>query len=204
MRTSPARQTHILVSLFLLLSFTFTGDARAQDSAGGPAAGPRPESRWAAATVGAGWLRVACDICRAERAGGMSAALAGGTVLQPGLLLGVEITGWAQEEPVGEDRPGAASLSAVVLLRPAGFGAGPTVRAALGPIWYRAGDAVALHALAVGAGVGYRVPLGARAILTNHLDITAASFASLRNGETTIANDVGISLVRVGVGLAWH
>jgi hypothetical protein len=50
-------------------------------------------------------------------------------------------------------------------------------------------------------GAGWDYPFGGRFRIGNQLVLDATSFGSLRNGDTPVARNVGLSLVRVSIQL---
>jgi hypothetical protein len=149
---------------------------------------------WLGAGVGAGWVRVSCDICQASRDLGPSAFARVGTVLKPGLRVAAEITAWTHEAEDVRENLGAAM--AVLYLQP--HDGALYFKTGLGYVGYRAGDDIALNSAGVQLGGGYELRIGSLA-LSNYLNLVSSSFGSLKNEDTTIADDVRTTLMQFGI-----
>lgn len=146
--------------------------------------------------VGAGYVRVSCDICQRSRDLGPSAYVRLGTSIQPGLRVAAEATAWTHE--VEEERENLGAAMAVLYLHPR---QGPLyVKGGLGYVAYRAGDEIAANGLAMQLGAGYELRLG-RVGVSNYINMIGSSFGSLKNENTTIAQDVSTTLLQFGVAL---
>lgn len=150
---------------------------------------------WLSAGAGAGWVRVSCDICQTSRDFGPSAFVRAGTVITSELRAALEATAWTHE--VEDDRENLGAAMAVLLLQPR-HGA-VHVKAGIGYVGYRAGD-FSLNTLGMQLGAGYELRLGGVA-LTNYANLIGSSFGSLKNENTTVADDVSTSLLQFGFGL---
>ena len=56
-----------------------------------------PGGLWYGFSLGWGWSRVGCDVCRGDMAGGATGMLRGGITQSRALDLGFEINGWHQD-----------------------------------------------------------------------------------------------------------
>ena len=151
---------------------------------------------WLGAGVGAGWVRVSCDVCQTSRDLGPSAFVRIGTSINPILRVAGEATAWTHEAEDVRENLGAAM--AVLYLHP-NQGA-LYFKAGLGYLGYRAGDDIALNAAGMQLGAGYELRLGELA-LNNYLNLLSSSFGTLKNESTAIAEDVSTTLLQFGVGL---
>jgi hypothetical protein len=146
--------------------------------------------------LGAAWGRVSCDVCQTARDLGPSGFLRVSKALRPSVRVGGELTAWTHEVEDVREYLGAAM--GLLYLYP---NDGPLyAKAGVGYVGYRAGDDISMNALGMQVGAGYELQLGSLA-LTNYLNLIGSSFASLKNESTTIADDVGSTLIQIGVGI---
>ena len=151
---------------------------------------------WLGAGVGAGWGRVSCDVCQTSRDLGPTAFVRVGTSVRPGVRVAGEATVWTHE--VEDERENMGAAMAVLYLHPR---QGPLyVKGGLGYVGYRAGEAISMNAIGLQLGAGYELRLGSLA-LNNYVNLIGSSFGSLKNDDTTIAEDVSTTLLQFGVGL---
>jgi hypothetical protein len=149
-----------------------------------------------AAGLGAAWVRVSCDVCQTSRDLGPSGFLRIGKSLRSGVKVAGEITVWTHE--VEDERENLGAAMGVLMLHP---NDGPLyVKAGVGYVGYRAGEDIAMNAVGMQVGAGYELRLGTLA-LNNYVNLVGSSFGSLKNESTTIADDVGVTLIQLGVGL---
>jgi hypothetical protein len=146
------------------------------------------------AGVGAGWVRVSCDICQTSRDLGPSAFLRVATAIKPGLRVAGEVTAWTHEAEDLRENLGAAM--AVLYVQP--HDGALYFKTGLGYVGYRAGDNIALNSAGMQLGAGYELRIGGLA-LSNYLNLIGSSFGSLKNEDTTIADDVRTTLLQFGV-----
>lgn len=162
---------------------------------------------WVGAGLGGGWTRISCSICQRGRDLGPTGYFRFGTTLRPGLLVGAQLSGWTRR--VDEDlraSVGAASASAYMYPNPAG---GFYLSGGLGWVHYTAGDDDAdrdvssnLFGLLIGIGYEFRIASGVSA--TNFVNLHASSFGSLGSEAGSVADDMSLSLLQVGIGLTWR
>ena len=146
--------------------------------------------------AGAAWVRVSCDVCQTARDLGPSGFLRIGKTLRPGWRVAGEVTAWTHE--VEDERENLGAAMAVLYMHP---NDGPLyVKAGLGYVGYRAGEDIAMNAVGMQVGAGYELMLNGLA-LNNFVNLMGSSFAHLKNQGTTIAGDVGTTLIQIGVGL---
>ena len=174
--------------------------AAAQDAA--------PMGLWLDVGAGMAGARISCDACRTDRRAGPTYRAAVGGTLRPGLLLGLEGSAWERTQglPDDEEREAIRSIHAIARLypRPAG---GFWVAAGVGRHWYALeADETTLKAPSYGvlAGLGYDLPLGRWLTLSNHATLSASGLGSLKDGESTLARQVGFSVVRLGVSVVYR
>jgi len=148
------------------------------------------------AGVGAGWVRVSCDICQSSRDLGASAFVRVEKPMKPGVRVAGEVTAWTHEAEDLRENLGAAM--AVLYLQP--NDGGLYFKSGLGYVGYRAGDDIALNSLGAQLGAGYELRIGGVA-LSNYLNLISSSFGSLKNEDTTIADDVRTTLLQFGVAV---
>jgi len=160
---------------------------------------------WLALEAGAGWTRVSCDICRANRDLAPTVGVAIGTTMSPSLLIGAEAIAWrASEGPVTElfGAVGAAAYWYPNPARPL------QLKAGIAYATYRVNDEE--HALA-GSAVGPLLGISYEWQLSRTLGL--APFASLHiaslSGELAfdgepIASDLSLAALRFGASLIKH
>jgi hypothetical protein len=158
-----------------------------------------PESKvWMSAGAGGGWTRVSCAICRAQRRLGPAAYVRVGANLGRGVHLGTEANVWTRDTEEGRDWTRA--LGAVVYLYPKP--GGPWfVKSGVGYLGYGASDGLSNGSLGLQLGAGYEVRLAGRWYLSNHANLLASSFGSLRVGEDRLVGDVSVTMLQLGIGI---
>jgi len=147
---------------------------------------------WWGAQVHAGGARLTCDLCDRSRdlGGGIEASL--GAYASDQVRVGVSGGAWThREDDVREDIYTAGVVAEVHPVR----GSGLHVLAGLGWSGYRAGD-FALDAPRLRLGAGWDLPVASRWVVGNRILLDAASFASLNNDDASVAESVGLSVVR--------
>jgi hypothetical protein len=160
---------------------------------------------WIGASVGGGWTRVSCAICRRERDLGPAGHVRFGTTLRPGFLLGAEIEGWTHEDEEEVRQLVLGALGTVTLYpNPTG---GLFFKGGLGWVRYSLSEddddiATNLLALMVGAGFEFRIAPGLT--VTNYVSLLASSFGSLQREQASVVDDVSVSLLQIGIGLTRH
>lgn len=182
--------------------------AQAPAPSSGPSADSAPGSvkpggLWYGFSLGWGWSRVDCDICRGNLVGGATGMLRGGITQSRALDLGLEINGWRQSQE-GVDRwHGTFSLMAYVFPGPVRR---LSINGGLGLTLYRASDSEdAFTSTSFGPqlGVGYEFPIGRGLTLSPQLDVVTGGFGDLEfNGEGLGSGN--LQLIKLGVGLTWH
>jgi hypothetical protein len=165
----------------------------------GRAAAQSPDSgTWFGLGAGGGWTRVSCAICSTDRDLGPAGHLRIGTAIRPGLLVGAAWTHRDDEEE--EIRETVATLAGVgtVYPRPGG----PLyLKGGIGYIAYRATEEVAANLIGLVVGAGYEFAVSDGFAITNDLSLVATSFGALKNGDATAADDVSITVLRLGIGI---
>jgi outer membrane protein with beta-barrel domain len=164
---------------------------------------PSQNGVWLSAGVGAGWARVACGICAVERRLGPTGYLRVGSNVRNGLLLGAEANLWTRSEG-DDDRDWVGNVGAVGYLYPR----------AEGPLYFKAGvgymqfqssenegngDSTGSVGVQLGAGYEFRIAPGLH--LTNYVNLLASAFGSLRGDNAQVVDDVGVTLLQIGIGL---
>lgn len=176
------------------------GGAAAPAAAQGAAGG-----FWAELGLGPGWGRIACDICDAGRATGISGHLGFGGQLGGRIRLGAEADVWTSRADGVPER--LVGLAAVAQWRAAG--ASPLrVKAGVAFLTYRVDDDVdVVTASGIGPvlgvayewGVSPRVGLGPYATLVIGTIAGQVSF----NG-TQVQDAANLSLLHVGAAVTWR
>ena len=160
---------------------------------------------WLALEAGAGWTRVSCDICRANRDLAPTLGVAIGTTMSPSIRIGADIIGWrATEGPVTElfGAVGAAVYWYPNPARPLQLKGGIAYAS------YRAADEEhALTGSAVGPllGISYEWPLSRSLGLAPFASVHIASLSGeLAFDGEPIAGDLSLAALRFGASLVTH
>jgi hypothetical protein len=149
---------------------------------------------WLGVGVGAGWVRVSCDICQTSRDVGPSAFVRVGKSVRPGLRVAGEVTAWTHEVEAERENVGAAMAALYIQPRE-----GPLyAKVGLGYVGYRAGENIAMNAVGLQLGAGYELRLGELA-LSNYVNLISSSFGVLKNESITIAEDVSTTVLQFGI-----
>ncbi len=150
---------------------------------------------WWAASVQAGGSRLTCDVCDPSRDLGGALEAAVGSYASPQVRVGVEFGGWTRKEDgIREDVYSAGVVAEVHPAPTRGF----HLVGGLGWAGYRAGD-FTVDAPRVRLGAGWDFPITDSWLVGNRILLDAGSFATLTNDGDSVANDVGLSVVRFGV-----
>lgn len=166
--------------------------AAAQDAA------TTDSGRWWALTVGSGSTRFTCDLCTPERDSGPWAGLAIGASASDAVKVGVEGGFWTHFEDNDREWVYRAGVVAHVYPR---TGSGLHLIGGGGWTAFRAED-FRYDAGRLTVGLGWDLPLTPDGWwVGNSIVLDAASFGSLKNEQTTVDRDVGVSVLRIGVFL---
>lgn len=160
---------------------------------------------WLALEAGAGWTRVSCDICRANRDLAPTVGVAIGATMSSSVLIGADVIAWrASEGPVTElfGAVGAAVYWYPNPARPLQLKGGIAYAS------YRATDEEhALTGSAVGPllGISYEWPLSRTLGLAPFASIHIASLSGeLAFDGEPIASDLSLAALRFGASLVKH
>lgn len=154
---------------------------------------------------GAGWARVSCDICRANRNLAPSLRGAVGITVSPSLLLGADGMLWRAAEGTVTEWLGAAGAAVFWYPNPA---KPLQLKGGVSYASYRATDEE--HALTGGAfgpvlGVSYEWRLGSSLGLAPYVTVHVASLGGeLKFDGEPIASDLSLSALQFGAALVKH
>lgn len=154
---------------------------------------------WASAGAGGGWTRLSCAICRTDVRGGPALQLSGGATVRRGLLVGVEVDGWTRAEDEIRTLLLSGTLSARIYPQ---LSRGLFLKGGVGVTRYSLDEGelrTTLPGLLLGAG--YDIPLSSGYAVTPSVGLLASSFGSLRSGDGTVADDVSVSVLQLGLSL---
>ena len=182
------RKLVILAGLALLLPAT--AGAQAPEARTGP---------WLAVGAGGGWTRFSCSICATDRNIGVFGTVRAGTEVRPGLLVGAEVGVWTREDE-DANRHFVGTFMGAAYLYPDPEG-GLYLKGGAGVVAYRASGDLASNLLGVAVGAGYDLPVGEGLVLANELSLLGSSFGALRTGDQTVADDVSLTLLRLGFAI---
>jgi len=167
---------------------------RAQASAGQETRA-EADAFWFGASMGGAGARLTCDLCDPSREIGPTAEISFGSWARPDLRVGVDVGGWTHDD--AGDRETSLRAGVVAFLRP-NLRRGIYFTGGFGWMRYSAGD-FRYNAPRLSLGAGWDHLLGDRYRIGNQITLDATSFGSLKNEDTSIARNVGFSLVRVSV-----
>lgn len=186
------------MSLRTVLAVVVLCAASAAPSVAQTSAGAR-SGTWMTAGIGGGWTRLTCSICRTDRLAGPAVSLRFGTTLRPGLLIGAEVDGWTRTEDDIRTVLTAGSAAAYIFPNPS---RGLFLKAGAGLVHldFDGGDAGA-NLIGLLLGAGYEFPITDELNLTNTIGLIASSFGRVRADAGTIADDVSISLLHIGISV---
>ena len=165
---------------------------------------PRRAGLWYGLGAGAGWDRLACDICAGDRNGGLSGYLQAGGTIEPGWLLGGELKFWNKGDEAVDQLLGAFSVVALWYPRPERR---LHFKGGFGYLTLRAEDAentLATSAFGPQIGIGYDLAIGPRVSLTPYASWMFAPFGDLRFNDTKIRGGVRSTLLQLGLGVTHH
>ncbi len=188
-------------SLMMLCLLVAPTDVAAQDF--GDSRADR-SGAWFGLGVGMGSSSLSCDICARDRRGGTAAHLRGGMTLGPTVLLGVEVSAWAQFDEV-DQYIGAVTPAAYFYPSPGGglvLKAGPSI--SFFSAQDQEGTEVSTTSFGLQVGAGYEIGLGTGYALTPFLDLLATSFGTLSTGDRAITGGAGVTLIHLGLGITFH
>lgn len=160
---------------------------------------------WIGVDVGGGWGRIGCDLCTLGRELGYTGAVSFGGTIREGVRVGAEVGGWSFSE--GDARQTIGSLSGVLTMYPRLGPNGIFVQGGAGLHYIKVTEAdedVDATTLGVSVGVGYELQIAPGWALVNTLNVSAASFGSLKAGDETLFDGVSNTVVRFGVGVRRH
>ena len=150
---------------------------------------------WWGAQVHAAGARLTCDLCDRSRdlGGGIEASV--GAYASDRVRVGVEGGAWThREDDVREDVYSAGIVAEIHPRR----GSGLHLVGGLGWSGYRAGE-LSLDAPRLRLGAGWDLPVTGSWVVGNRILVDAASFASLDNDGESVAESVGLSVVRLAL-----
>lgn len=163
-----------------------------------PASRPVPATAsrlWYEVTLGGSGARLSCGICSAHRDVGAALTGAVGAYASPTLRVGLELSRWTYRDAGVREHTSGVGVALHYTPDPRGRiyllgGAGWTT--------YRASD-YRYDAPRLTVGMGYDVPAFGRVVFGNVVAMDLAAFGRLRNGAIPIAENVGMSAVRVAL-----
>lgn len=193
-----ARRLRDLAPLVALATYVATFPAQLRAQSGAPTGTEFLQgSVWFAASVGGAGARLTCDLCQPARDLGPSINLSIGAYASPRIRVGIEGGWWSHDE--GDSRESVYRAGIVAHLIP-NADKGLYLLGGFGWSGYRV-ESFRYDAPRLTLGVGWDLPLTDRWAVGNSLTLDAASFGTLKNDEATLARSVGLSLVRLSVGI---
>lgn len=161
---------------------------------------------WWQASIGAAGARLTCDICDPTRDRGPTLGLAAGTYANGRTRVGVDAEGFTFRDDDFRETVYSAGVHAAVYPR---RDSGLHLIGGLGWTGYRAGDVdaepedegFAYDAVRLRLGAGWDLPLTGTWTVGNQLILDAASLGGLQDEGTTVAESVGLSVIRFSIHL---
>jgi hypothetical protein len=168
-----------------------------------PAASTPPgDGLWYSVTIGRGFARLDCDICRGGRAPALTGSLRVGGRLHQRVLVGAEGSGWLRSENQIDERIWMLSGIAQVYLPRAPKA---HVKVGVAAMSYRIEDAqevLSSTSLGLQAGLGYDVPVASRYYLTPSLLLSHGILGGrLKFNGAELPNRAHLTLLQLGVGV---
>ena len=152
---------------------------------------------WWSVSASAAGARLTCDFCDPARDLGAAVDLAMGVHVGSAARFGIAAGGWSHVQD--ETRESVLRAGLTGQIHPI-TGSGFHLIGGLGWSGYRAGDLASdVVRVSLGAGWDLPIPVGERWRVGSMVLLDAASFGGLRGGETPVASEVGLSVMRFGV-----
>lgn len=151
-----------------------------------------PTGLWYGVAASAGSTRLSCDLCDTSRDLGGSLEVSFGAWAGPKLRVGVDGGFWTRSDNNVRETVYSSGVVASIYPRP---GSGLHLIGGLGWVGFRAED-FTYDAVRLRLGAGWDLPLTQEWVAGNRITVDGASFGSLQNGDTPIAESVGLSVVR--------
>lgn len=161
--------------------------------------------QWLGFGLGTGMGRVSCPICETSRHMSVSGYAKAGGTLSRKFLLGVETDGWMRSnDDVDEFLLGvAAQLYYYPNQRKRLF-----YKVGLGVMLYQIDDGpgrLTSTAFGPNLGAGYDLPISPSVSFTPFASVFVASLGGeIKFNGDRIRDDIGLTLIQVGVGVTWH
>ena len=186
-----------LACAMILSGTTLPAAAQAPVTARGP---------WFGGGIGTASAKVNCDICAAERNGGMSGYLAGGVRLGPGLHAGAELSGWFDKTDEVSQRLLMYGASLWWYPQPGGRW---FLKGGAGVMQYHAGtdadndEPLNASSAALQMGTGYDLRASRRVWVSPFANLLVTTSGNLTSGNTVVT-DASFSLLQLGLGVTWR
>ncbi len=152
---------------------------------------------WWGVGLGAGAMRLTCDICAADRERGPAVNIMLGATATSSVRVAAEAGGWTYDDDGVRETLFRAGVTGYVYPLP---NRGLHLLGGVNWVGYRA-DQLRYDSGALSVGVGWDVAIIGGWTVGNALRLEAASFGSLRNEDATVARNVGLRLMRVEVSV---
>lgn len=147
---------------------------------------------WLDIAASAGSARLSCDLCESGRDLGGSVEVGVGAWAHPRLRVGIDAGALTRSDNNARETVYSSGVVAALYPRPA---SGLHLIAGLGWVGFRA-EQFTYDAPRLRLGAGWDLPLTSGWVAGNRITVDGASFASLQNGGASVAESVGLSVVR--------
>jgi hypothetical protein len=161
---------------------------------------------WVGGGIGTASARVNCDICAADRNGGLSGYLAGGLRVGRGLHAGAELSGWFDKTEDVSQRLILYGASLWWYPRPAGRW---FLKGGAGVMQYHAGtdadndEPLTASSAALQMGTGYDLRASRKLWISPYANLLVTTSGNLTSGNTVVTG-ASFSLLQLGVGVTWR
>ncbi|MEM7416696.1 MAG: hypothetical protein AAF389_14420 [Gemmatimonadota bacterium] len=147
---------------------------------------------WYGVATSAGSAKLSCDLCDTTRDLGGSVELSFGAWANPALRVGVDGGAWTRSDGDVREKVYSTGVVASIYPRP---GSGLHLIGGLGWAGFRA-EEFSYDAVRLRLGAGWDLPLTESWVAGNSITLDGASFGSLNNAGTPVAESVGLSVAR--------
>ena len=187
----------LLACALMLSGASLPAAAQAPVTARGP---------WIGGGIGTASAKVNCDICAADRNGGLSGYLAGGVRLGPGLHAGAEVGGWFDKTEDVSQRLLMYGASLWWYPQPGGRW---FLKGGAGVMQYHAGtdadndEPLNATSAALQMGTGYDLRASRKMWVSPFANLLVTTSGNLTSGNTVVT-DASFTLLQLGLGVTWR
>lgn len=171
----------------------------------GAEAGAHRQGAWYGLGAGAGWDRLACEICAGDRLPGLSGYVQGGGTLSRQVQLGGEVKFWNRSSAAGVDQ--LLGTFGIVALWYPNVARNLQLKGGFAYLSFTADDgedAISTTSFGPQFGIAYDIRVGPTLSVTPYASWIVTPFGDLTFNDTRVRGDVRSTLLQVGVGVLQH